>query len=262
VTIGVRTNDPLIVDELRARLPYGARPSTAKKVDFLFSLLVGRQRRAGVRSFHLLYSDGTQAARSLDLREVLDAFASRLRMTVAEHSKRVLFVHAAVVEWNGSAILIPGPSFSGKSTLALAFVNAGARYYSDEYAIVDESGLISPFLQPISIRNDDGEAYAVKISGSVGPPAISVGWILVTTFRAGSRWRPRIMTPGEALLALLANTVPARSRPHDAFAAFDRIVNEAVALKSARGEADEMVRAFIERASAQMTTTPAKPPRR
>jgi hypothetical protein len=166
-------------------------------------------------------------------------------MTVAEHSRRGLFVHAGVVEWNGSAILIPGPTFSGKSRLVLAFVRAGARYYSDEYGIVDTNGLIRPFPRPISIRSDDGtERNDVYTTTITELPAIPAGWIIVTSFREGSRWRPRPMTAGEGLLSLFANTVPARQRPREAFAALDRVVTGAVRLKGVRGEAEELVQAF------------------
>lgn len=246
ITVGVRTNDPLILEELRSRLPFGARPSTAEKVEFLFSLRVGPQRRSGMRSFHLLYVDGTQAARSLELSDVLAAFTSQLQMTVAEHSRRGLFVHAGVVEWNGSAILIPGRTFTGKSRLVLAFLRAGARYYSDEFGIVEKNGLIRPFRRPISIRSDDGTESRDVYTPENGaePPAIPVGWVIVTRYRSGSRWRPRTMTAGEAFLSLFANTVPARQRPREAFAALDRVVAGAVRLKGVRGEANELVQAF------------------
>jgi hypothetical protein len=199
-----------------------------------------------MRSFHFLYVDGTQAARSLELSDVLAAFTSRLQLAVAEHSRRGLFVHAGVVEWNGSAILIPGRTFSGKSRLVLAFVRAGARYYSDEYGIVEENGLIRPFRRPIAIRSDDGTENRDVHTPENGAelPAIPVGWIIVTKFRSGSRWRPRTMTAGEAFLSLFANTVPARQRPREAFAALDRVVERAVRLKGVRGEADELVESF------------------
>ena len=204
-----------------------------------------------MRSFHLLYVNGTQAARSLELCDVLAGFTSRLQMTVAERSRRGLFVHAGVVEWNGSAILIPGRTFSGKSRLVLAFIRAGARYYSDEYAIVEKNGLIRPFSRPISIRSDDGterrDVYWPEIGAEL--PAIPVGWIIVTTFRSGSRWRPRNMTAGEAILSLFANTVSARRRPREAFAALDRVVAGAVRLKGVRGEADELVQVFLSTSS-------------
>ena len=53
------------------------------------------------------------------------------------------------------------------------------------------------------------------------------------------------MTAGEAFLSLLANTVSARRHPREAFAAFDRAVDAATRVKGVRGEADDLVRAFM-----------------
>lgn len=214
-------------------------------MDCILSLRVGPRRRGAIRSFHILYVDGVVAARSLDLSKVLDTFASRAQLAVAEHARRCLFIHAGVVEWHGAAILIPGPTFTGKSTVTLALVRAGARYYSDEYAIIDRNGLVHPFGRPLSIRGPNGtEQHHL----SPGARVIPVGWILLTSFRPGAKWRPRRITPGKALLALLANTVSARSRSEAALRVLHRVVEKARALKSARGEAEDLVACFARRA--------------
>ena len=49
-------------------------------------------------------------------------------------------VFPTIVTWGrGRAIVIPGRTFSGKSTLVAELVRAGATYYSDEYAVEDET---------------------------------------------------------------------------------------------------------------------------
>jgi hypothetical protein len=240
----VRVNDPRVIEELRSRLPFGARPSRSKRVDCVISLRVGPQRRSSIRSFHILYVDGTAATRSLDLHEVVAAFSSAAQLAVAEHARKCLFVHAGVVEWNGAAILIPGRTYTGKSTLTLALVQAGARYYSDEYAVIDESGRVHPFPRPLSIRGPNGvEPHHL----SSGTNALSAGWILLTSYRDGAHWRPRSMTPGEALLALLANTVQARRRSGTVLRILHRAVENAIALKGVRGEAKDVAAYFTRR---------------
>ena len=57
------------------------------------------------------------------------------------------------------------------------------------------------------------------------------------------------MTAGEAVLSLLANTLPARRRPGEALAAFQGVAEGAVRLKGVRGEAHELVSAFIARSN-------------
>ncbi|HEX7140818.1 MAG TPA: hypothetical protein VF219_23395 [Vicinamibacterales bacterium] len=195
-----------------------------------------------MRSFNILYVGGAVVARSLDRAAIVDAFSSRAQLAVAEHARNELFVHAGVVEWNGRAILIPGRTFTGKSTLTLAFLQAGARYYSDEYAIIDKRGRVHPFPRPISIR---GPGVREREAFAPATRAIPVGWILLTAFRGGAKWRPRAITPGQAVLALLANTVSARRRPGGALRVLHRAVEHVVALKGVRGEAEETVAAFI-----------------
>jgi hypothetical protein len=83
---------------------------------------------------------------------------------------RVL-VHAAVASWGRDAIVFPGASGLGKSTLVAALSLSGFRYASDELAIVDtQSGLVTPFPKPICLK-DGGwralEAWIGPVSSSV-----------------------------------------------------------------------------------------------
>jgi hypothetical protein len=48
------------------------------------------------------------------------------QLTVATLAEDLVFIHAGVVGWRNRAIVMPGHSFSGKSTLVLALVEAGA----------------------------------------------------------------------------------------------------------------------------------------
>src|SRR5690606_18912213 len=47
----------------------------------------------------------------------LDFYESYLRIKIAEYARNVVFVHAGVAAWKGKAIVIPGNSYSGKTTL-------------------------------------------------------------------------------------------------------------------------------------------------
>ena len=49
-------------------------------------------------------------------------------------------IHASCVARNGKAILIAGPSGSGKSDLALRLIDRGSQLVSDDYTIVHQSG--------------------------------------------------------------------------------------------------------------------------
>ena len=87
-------------------------------------------KRKGVRPFHIGYRNVARLARSLKLEAVLQAIESDLQLYVAENARRRVFIHAGVVAWKGKAILIPGRSFTGKTTLVAELVKAGASYYA------------------------------------------------------------------------------------------------------------------------------------
>src|SRR5436305_1978545 len=79
--VGVRTNDPALLDRVEGLLPPGWEPGHSPLVDHLFSLRVGGAAAgARVRNYHLLYGGFTRLARSLDLDEVLHALESHLHL--------------------------------------------------------------------------------------------------------------------------------------------------------------------------------------
>jgi hypothetical protein len=92
-----------------------------------------------------LYAGTTLVAAVRTLTDVGWALATHAEPFVAEHAPDHLFVHAGVVGWEGRAIVMPGTSFAGKTTLVRAWLEAGATYYSDEFAVLDRAGRVHPF---------------------------------------------------------------------------------------------------------------------
>src|SRR6185503_15266327 len=104
-----------------------------------------------------------RVARSRSFEDVLNALESHVQLTVAEFAPRRIFVHAGVVGWKDRAILIPGVSHSGKTTLVDLLIRAGATYYSDEYAVLDARGRVHPFPRALGIRfPNSGESRKVR----------------------------------------------------------------------------------------------------
>jgi hypothetical protein len=248
--IGVRVNEPALLPRILPLLPPGWRRSRSAVVEHLYSLRSGGPARAAnVRRFNMLYSGPARIGRTTDLDELWGTLESDLQLYVAQMATRKVFVHAGVVGWRGRAIVLPGTSMSGKSTLVAALVRAGATYYSDEYAVFDVQGRVHPYPRLLSLRGRDGEPARrcppEVFGGRAGSRPLPVGLIAVTHYRPGARWRPRPLTPGPAALALLANTVPARSRPAAALATLQQVVTQATALKGWRGEAEAAVEAIL-----------------
>lgn len=66
-----------------------------------------------------------------------------------------LVFHAGVVEKGGRAVVIPGMSGHGKSTLSAGLALSGWRYFSDEFALIDlETREVIPYPRPVSLKNE------------------------------------------------------------------------------------------------------------
>jgi hypothetical protein len=249
--IGVRTNAAAVLDRVVELLPPGWEPGHSPLVNHLFSLRVGCvSTEPRMRNYHLLYGGFTRHARSLDLEEVLHALETHMHLYLGEYAADRVFVHAGVVSWRGQAILLPGASCAGKSTLVAALLRAGADYYSDEYAVLDRRGIVHPFARRLSIRSADGTSSRrcgpEEFGSSAGEQALPVGLVAVTKYLAGGRWRPRPLTRGQAILALMEDTLSARLDPEGAFRVLEKAVAPAVIFKGTRGEADETAARLLE----------------
>src|SRR5215472_11774288 len=146
VRVGLRVNDREILADLVNRFPPDAKASPVRSVHHLYSITgFANRAKARVRQFNLGYWNLSRFARTRTFADLLDQFESHLQLTVAEYAPRRVFVHAGVVAWKEQVIMIPGASFSGKSSLVAEFLRAGATYYSDEYAVIDAHGRVHPY---------------------------------------------------------------------------------------------------------------------
>jgi hypothetical protein len=252
VRVGLRATTAEGLARLAARLPPGWRPARGRAVERLYSYVdgdEGARARRGAGRFHLLYADAGRALRTREGTEAEEAFEADAQLFVAASARERLFVHAGVVGFGGRAILLPGRSFAGKTTLVAELVRAGAVYYSDEYAVLDREGRVHPYARPLGVRGRGGEprrrVTAEELEGARGVGPLPVGLVYVGEYREGARWRPRRLTCGQGVLALLSHTVAARREPALALAVLPRAASHATVLKGARGEAVETARALL-----------------
>jgi len=263
VRLGLRTNAPAILERLRGCLPPGWRPSRSAVVDELFSVWVDPGDVATRPS--RVYVGASRRARTRDLRHALAVLESELRQSLAARSKHRTFVHAGVVGWRGQAMVVPGRSRSGKTTLVAELVRAGAAYLSDEFAIIDARGRVHPFAKPLSIRGAGGcdlhvsRPSAEDLGGRAGTRPLPIGLVVLATHEPGAEWRPQTLTAGQAVIEMLAHTVPARLRPAASLQALERAVARAVVLKGERGEARALAPHLLQLLEAASGSSAARP---
>lgn len=250
VRLGLGASDPQLLPRLHGLVPPGAKPCPVTSVGERFALVT--EDGVGYR----ILGGGAVELRCADLELAVGLLDALVRSHIAFHAPDRVFVHAGVVSHRGRAIVLPGPTFSGKTTLVGALLRAGAVYYSEEYAVLDEQGLVHPYRKPLSIRGPDFIAVDRPVE-TVGESAVDepapVGLIALTRYRPGARWHPRRTTAGQGLLGLIANTFAVRDRPAQALAATRGAVAGALVLEGERGEADETAAALLQLAGETAT---------
>ncbi|MCX7753023.1 MAG: hypothetical protein N2443_09175 [Blastocatellia bacterium] len=250
VRVGIRANHARALECVRSLLPPGWKLARTPVVEHLYSLILQEAQAEGrVRRYHLVYSGITRLARTFDLEEALRFFELDLHFYIAEAAPRHIFVHAGVVGWRGRALLLPGPRGSGKSHLVAALVRAGASYLSDRFAVLDRRGRVHPYPVPIELaRSTDGklEKHAAEdLGGETARRSLPIGLIVFTRYRAGARWRPRELSPGEAGVELLRHVFSTAWMPQFVLGTLGALVERVPVMKSARGEAEEVAHALL-----------------
>lgn len=98
--------------------------------------------------------DGVLPFEPLPIAHAFPMLEWALNWCIATRVHAYLTVHAAVLERDGLALVMPAPPGSGKSTLCAALVSRGWRLLSDETAMFRlEDGLLTPVVRPISLKN-------------------------------------------------------------------------------------------------------------
>lgn len=194
--------------------------------------------------------DSEEVFRGSKSRKTVESCLSHLRLKIAEYAESKVFLHAGVVGWKGTAIILPAKSFQGKTTLVAELVKSGAEYYSDEYAVLDERGLVCPFPKMLSMRGIIDKYtqtdIAPEVYGRTGEKPVAVGLVLFTEYLAGAVWQPEELSVGQGVLEILPHTIPIRRRPEFSLSVLNKILSRAIILKSQRSEAPQFAQILLE----------------
>ncbi|MGB7070948.1 MAG: hypothetical protein WBD22_15760 [Pyrinomonadaceae bacterium] len=195
------------------------------------------------------YQNGDEMSER-SIQDTLPFFDSMLRISVGRRSNQVVFIHAGVVGWKGRAIVVPGKSFSGKTTLVAELVKLGAAYYSDEYAILDVAGQVHPYARPLAYRNKDGSKVkmipADDLAGSIGDEGIPVGLVVITEFKKGTKWNPETLSIGEGVVEMVPHTLPMTENPEFSLDVLRKTLAGSVIVRGPRGGANNFAKFLLE----------------
>lgn len=143
-----------------------------------------------------------------------------------------LILHAAVLERQGRALILPAPSGSGKSTLCAALLFHGWRLLSDELTLIcPKTGDLVPNPRPVSLKNASIDVISKLVPGvhfssrieettkgvvaHFAAPASALaaaqrpalpGWVVMPKYRAGAATCLQPLEKARALVQLAENS--------------------------------------------------------
>jgi len=178
------------------------------------------------------------------------------------HSRDLIF-HAAAVGWRDHAIVLPGRTGTGKSTLAASLVRRGLTFLGDEIACVDDRHIVRSFPRPFAFKprglaaarrwfDTDGAPGQTLDTGlaTLVPPRLighfdySPLWpaaaIVFPEWAEGRRLEVRPTSRAETALGLMASLVNARNRPGHGLADVVRLARYVPGYRLRYSDADDV----------------------
>lgn len=194
--------------------------------DFCVRISGGTGWRRCFRRQAVFHFDGVEPFLPLPVAHAFPLLEWAMNWCISSHAHQYLLLHAAVVERNGCAVILPAPSGSGKSTLCAALVSRGWRLLSDEMALISlEDESITPLGRPISLKNQ-----SIEIIRDFAPDAV---FSAVTKDTAKGRVA-HMKVPGLQVMRIAES---ARSR----WVIFPKYVANSPPVLSARSKAESML---------------------
>lgn len=214
--------------------------------------------------------DGMQPFKPLPRDQAFPMLEWGLNWCVSTQAHQYLIIHAAVVEKNGLAAILPAPPGSGKSTLAAGLVLSGWRLLSDELTLIDrKTGQIQPLPRPVSLKNQSidvirrfspdtyiNRASHDTVKGTVAhmrPPRDSVrrqhetarpGWVIFPKWVAGA---PTTLTPrsqAQTFMFLAQNAFNYSHLGADGFRVGATLIDQSACFDLHYGQLHEAIDAF------------------
>ena len=166
-----------------------------------------------------------------------------------EGVKNLYAIHAGAVLLGDRALLLPGASHAGKSSLVAELLRRGATCLSDEYALIDGAGLVHSYPRPLLMRDSKQVQTPVlpsQFKAKTASRPARVGWILSLGYQPDGSWNVKSVPQSLALMSILQNTPHTLEDSPRMLSFFERAVASAQCFAGSRGEcvdaADQILR--------------------
>jgi hypothetical protein len=231
-------------ERLRLVLPPAVLIDAAGVADVTYSVQLSRSSGSPTTVCDVVCGDDVRLqGRTED--EVIEWLRTEIDAAVAVRSRTALFVHAGVVGSRGRAIVVPGRSMTGKSTLVASLVRHGATYYSDEFAVLTDDGRVHPYARPPVLRYGATPGQN-GFNEAAGVDPLPVSLIVSAPYNHGAPWAPEVVRGARAVLPIIDNTLLARVEPARMLRVSAILASTVVTLQGTRPDADLVAPKILE----------------
>lgn len=152
-TVRIETDSPTLFNDLLKFYPADVLRSVPV-AEHIYDFHIDYKRRFSGKSRPYHFRTGTEHFRMADAHQLIPTFEWGLNWCVSAYQQQYLAIHAAVLEKDGNALIMPAPPGSGKSTLCALLMLRGWRLLSDEMCLIDPAnGQLQPYVRPVSLKN-------------------------------------------------------------------------------------------------------------
>ena len=164
----IRTTLPLAVEGIALLYADNRVCESAPFADFHIALQQPRSLRRWIHPQVIFDFDGIVPFKPLPAAQALPMLEWGLNWCISFHAHQFLIIHAAALEKNGRAVVLPGPPGAGKSTLTAYLAHNGWRLLSDELALLSlTDGRLTPLARPVSLKNQSIDIIAQAVPDAV-----------------------------------------------------------------------------------------------
>ena len=154
-TIRLQIEMPSLIDEFAEAYALYPMEDPAAIDDACVRIAAPSLLRRFIRPQAQVWADGEPLFEPVPARRAFTLVESAFNWAIAASDVAPLLMHAAVLEKDGHALILPAPSGSGKSTLCAALALRGWRLFSDEMGVFGlDDGWLHPNPRPVSLKNN------------------------------------------------------------------------------------------------------------